>query len=60
VEALPGQDVRLSLVKDADHRLSRPADLALMEDAVEGILRGYAPPAAGGASAMSVAASPSR
>ena len=60
VEALPGQDVRLTLVKDADHRLSRPADLALMDDAVEGILRGYAPPVAGGASAISVAASPSR
>lgn len=62
VEALPGADVRLHLVKDADHRLSRPADLALMDEAVDSILRPYAPPAACGApvSAASVAASPSR
>jgi pimeloyl-ACP methyl ester carboxylesterase len=62
VDALPGADVRLHLVKDGDHRLSRPADLALMDEAVDDILRGYAPPAAGGApvSAASVAASPSR
>lgn len=33
-EALTGSDVRLILVKDGDHRLSRPADLALLEAAV--------------------------
>ena len=30
VEALPGPDARLTLIKDGDHRLSRPADLALL------------------------------
>jgi hypothetical protein len=30
MEALPGPDARLTLVKDGDHRLSRPADLALL------------------------------
>lgn len=62
VKALPGDDVRLHLVKDADHRLSRPADLALMDEAVDGILRAYAPPAVGAAdcSAANIAASPSR
>lgn len=30
VEALPGPDVELTLIKDGDHRLSRPQDLALL------------------------------
>ena len=57
-EALPGADVRLHLVKDGDHRLSRPADLDLIGEALSGLLRPVAeaqPP-----SAASVAASPSR
>ncbi|MDR6292103.1 pimeloyl-ACP methyl ester carboxylesterase [Inquilinus ginsengisoli] len=33
-EALAGADVRLTLVKDGDHRLSRPQDLALLGQAV--------------------------
>ena len=62
VDALPGADVRLHLVKDGDHRLSRPADLALLDEALDGLLRAYAPTGAGAAppSAASVAASPSR
>jgi pimeloyl-ACP methyl ester carboxylesterase len=35
VEALESQDVRLLLVKDGDHRLSRPEDLALLRATVE-------------------------
>ena len=34
---LAGQDVRTVLVKDGDHRLSRPADLALLIDTVAGL-----------------------
>jgi pimeloyl-ACP methyl ester carboxylesterase len=30
VEALQGRDVRLHLIKDGDHRLSRPEDLRLL------------------------------
>jgi dipeptidyl aminopeptidase/acylaminoacyl peptidase len=30
VERLKGPDVRLTLIKDGDHRLSRDADLALL------------------------------
>jgi pimeloyl-ACP methyl ester carboxylesterase len=60
VEALPGADVRLTLVKDGDHRLSRPGDLALLDEALDGLLRGYAPAGAGAPpSAANVAASPS-
>lgn len=33
-EVLTGPDVRLTLVKDGDHRLSRPQDLALLGQAV--------------------------
>ena len=33
-ERIAGDDVRLHLVKDGDHRLSRPADLALLETVV--------------------------
>jgi pimeloyl-ACP methyl ester carboxylesterase len=39
VEALAGGDVRLALVKDGDHRLSRPADLALLEETLAPLLR---------------------
>ncbi|MEQ8965765.1 MAG: alpha/beta fold hydrolase [Azospirillaceae bacterium] len=34
VEAWGGADARLTLIKDGDHRLSRPADLALLDAAV--------------------------
>lgn len=37
-EALTGPDVRLTLVKDGDHRLSRPQDLALLGRTVAEIL----------------------
>ena len=37
VERLPGDDVQLTLVKDGDHRLSRPADLERLLRAVEAI-----------------------
>ncbi|MDT7933758.1 MAG: alpha/beta hydrolase [Sphingomonadaceae bacterium] len=33
-ERLASSDVRLTLVKDGDHRLSRPSDLALLADAL--------------------------
>lgn len=33
-EALVGDDVRVTLIKDGDHRLSRPQDLALLSDAL--------------------------
>jgi hypothetical protein len=29
-EAIDGDDVRVQLVKDGDHRLSRPQDIALL------------------------------
>jgi hypothetical protein len=35
-----GGDVRLTLVKDADHRFSTPECLALIGDTVAGILGG--------------------
>jgi len=38
VERLTGGDVRLTLVKDGDHRLSRPQDLALLRREVEALL----------------------
>lgn len=34
VEAWPAADARLTLIRDGDHRLSRPQDLALLEAAV--------------------------
>ena len=37
-EQMAGQDVRVILVKDGDHRLSRPADLALLCATVAGLL----------------------
>lgn len=38
VDALAGSDVRLTLVKDGDHRLSRPEDLRLLEETLEALL----------------------
>ena len=49
-ERLAGEDVRVILVKDGDHRLSRPADLALLCRTVAGLLgedRGEPLPVAG-------------
>ena len=37
-EHLPQADVAMTLVKDGDHRLSRPQDLALMLRLVEGMV----------------------
>ncbi|MBP0493069.1 alpha/beta hydrolase [Pararoseomonas indoligenes] len=37
VEALPGPDTVLTLVKDGDHRLSRPQDLALLSRELEAL-----------------------
>ena len=37
VEHLPGDDVSLTLIKDGDHRLSRPEDLERLVAAIEGI-----------------------
>jgi pimeloyl-ACP methyl ester carboxylesterase len=51
VDAIPPDDLRLTLIKDGDHRLSRPQDLALLADT----LAALQPP-----SAASTAASPSR
>ncbi|MGG5885823.1 alpha/beta hydrolase [Falsiroseomonas sp. HC035] len=38
VEALGGGDVRLHLIKDGDHRLSRPEDLRLLAQTLDAIL----------------------
>jgi pimeloyl-ACP methyl ester carboxylesterase len=38
-EAITGADVRVSLVKDGDHRLSRPQDLALLGETLAPLLR---------------------
>ena len=38
VDAIEGDDVRLTLVKDGDHRLSRPQDLALLISTVSRLL----------------------
>ena len=37
-EALTGEDVRVQLIKDGDHRLSRPADLALLGETLAPLL----------------------
>jgi pimeloyl-ACP methyl ester carboxylesterase len=37
MEALPGPDAMLTLVKDGDHRLSRPQDLALLERTLDAL-----------------------
>ena len=39
VEHLPADDVTLTLVRDGDHRLSRPDDLALLVRTVEALVR---------------------
>ncbi|TWG65533.1 MULTISPECIES: alpha/beta hydrolase [unclassified Aminobacter] len=38
VEHLPADDVTLSLIRDGDHRLSRPQDLAMIISALEGLI----------------------
>lgn len=38
VEALQSRDVRLHLIKDGDHRLSRPEDLRLLGETLEALL----------------------
>ncbi|MEG6508288.1 alpha/beta hydrolase [Methyloligella sp. 2.7D] len=38
VEILAGGDVELDLIKDADHRLSRPQDIARLTRTIEGVL----------------------
>jgi dipeptidyl aminopeptidase/acylaminoacyl peptidase len=38
VEHLPGEDVQLTLVKDGDHRLSRPQDIERLLHAVAGMV----------------------
>ncbi|WP_270938180.1 alpha/beta hydrolase [Falsiroseomonas oryzae] len=38
VEALEGDDVRLHLIKDGDHRLSRPEDLRLLAQTLDQLL----------------------
>lgn len=38
VEHLPADDVTLSLVRDGDHRLSRPQDIAMILSALEGLV----------------------
>ncbi len=39
-ERLAAEDVRVTLIKDGDHRLSRPADLALLHAALAGLTLG--------------------
>ncbi|ARM86642.1 alpha/beta hydrolase family protein [Rhizobium sp. CIAT894] len=42
VEHLPADDVVLTFIRDGDHRLSRPGDIALLLGAVKGIIRSAA------------------
>lgn len=46
-ERITGGDVRINLVKDGDHRLSRPADLGLLTEVLDGMLRAIQQPSAG-------------
>ncbi|OWV69910.1 2-hydroxymuconic semialdehyde hydrolase [Rhizobium sp. N122] len=39
MEHLPADDVVLTFIRDGDHRLSRPSDIALLLGAVKGIIR---------------------
>lgn len=39
VEAFKGDDTRLTLIKDGDHRLSRPQDLVLLTETVWSLIR---------------------
>jgi pimeloyl-ACP methyl ester carboxylesterase len=41
-EALASADVQLCLIKDGDHRLSRPADLALLDRTLQALLQDLA------------------
>lgn len=43
-ERITGGDVRINLVKDGDHRLSRPADLDLLTEVLDGMLRAIQQP----------------
>lgn len=43
VEALPGESVQLTLIKDGDHRLSRPEDLERLIGAIEAMSRAVSP-----------------
>jgi hypothetical protein len=38
LDHLPADDVTLSLVRDGDHRLSRPQDLDMLVRTVEGMM----------------------
>ena len=38
IEHLPADDVTLSLIRDGDHRLSRPQDIAMMVAALDGLV----------------------
>lgn len=38
IEAIEGDDVRITLVKDGDHRLSRPQDLALLTSTISRLI----------------------
>ncbi|MFC7736903.1 alpha/beta hydrolase [Roseomonas sp. GCM10028921] len=40
MEALPGPDAELTLIKDGDHRLSRPGDLALLSRVLDALPAG--------------------
>ena len=40
VDAIAGEDVRLHLIKDGDHRLSRPEDLQLLTQTLDQLLAG--------------------
>lgn len=40
VEHLPADDVTLSLIRDGDHRLSRPQDIAMILRSLEGLVEG--------------------
>ena len=44
VDALDSTDVRLHLIKDGDHRLSRPGDLTLLVETLESLTAGSPPP----------------
>jgi pimeloyl-ACP methyl ester carboxylesterase len=46
-ERVTGDDVRITLVKDGDHRLSRPADLGLLTEVLDRLLAAIQPPGAG-------------
>jgi dipeptidyl aminopeptidase/acylaminoacyl peptidase len=39
VSHLPADDVTVSLIRDGDHRLSRPQDLEILIRAIEGMMK---------------------